>query len=117
MVVAKSVVKRNKRGVRYNMKNTLLNILKITGIAIVVFSLILSSIISHDEHHIEECHDDDCVICQMIIMAQCISKVTVLIIIASFLAFVIYFILSRIHRIEIFSFQNSLIFQKVQFNN
>ena len=117
MVAAKNASKRNKRGVRYNMKNALLNALKIAGITIAIFSLILSSIISHDEIHIEECHDDDCVICQMIIMAQCISKVTVLIIIASFLAFVIYLILSRIHRIDILSFQNSLIFQKVQFNN
>ena len=117
MVVARNVVRKNKKGVRYNMKNLLLNALKISTIAIVVVSIILSSIISHDEHHIEECHDDDCVICQMILMAQCISKVTVLIIIASFLAFVIYFILSRIHRISNFCFQNSLIIQKVQFNN
>ena len=99
------------------MKKALLNALKTVGITMIVFSLILSSIISQDEHHIEECHDDNCVFCQIIIMAQCISKVTLLIIIASFLAFVIYFILSRIHRISYFCFQNSLIIQKVQFNN
>ena len=117
MVVVKNVAKRNRKEVRYNMKKIILEKLKIVGICIILFSLIFSSIISHDELHVETCHDDDCALCQIIILSQSITKVTFLIIVTSFFSFIIFFILSRTHIVEDFYFQNSLISQKVQFNN
>lgn len=100
-----------------NVIKLLLNMIKIIGISVVILSLIISSVISHDEHHLEICTEENCTTCHMIILARTIIKVSVLIIMVTLLTFVIYFVLARLHFEEDFYVQNSLIFQKVQFNN
>lgn len=108
----------NGKGVRYNMnKRLIINFIKAFGIAVIVFSLIISSIISQDEHHLEVCHEDNCTICQMIVIARTIVELTTLVIMVNLLTFIIYFILSRMHKSYEFFLQNSLILQKVQLNN
>ena len=113
-----NVVNCKRKGVRYNMrKKMIINLIKNLGIAIILFSIIISGMISHNDYHLEVCHNHNCTICQMITIAKTIVEISALIITANFIAFIIYFVLSRIHKTYGFYVPNSLIFQKVQLNN
>ena len=95
----------------------LLKIIKIAVLTMIMISLVVSNMLSHDEHHLETCEVEDCTTCHMIMLAQAIVKVMTFVIIVSTLTFVIYFVLSRMHKVLKVDIEKSLVFQKVQFNN
>ena len=95
------------------------NFAKLLNVMIVSFIIALfmfSIFVSQNEHHLEVCHEEDCVLCSIIHIAQNISNfintnIVILIITTSF-----YIVLSRVYD-KLNSFEQlSLIFQKVQFN-
>lgn len=96
-------------------KKVLKTIIKLM-IVIFCVSLIFSSIVSQDEHHLETCHDEHCTVCSMIQMAQSIISLSVAIVMCTFVGFLIYFLLSRIYKEEKVFVLESLVFQKVQLN-
>lgn len=98
------------------MNKNLLNVIKILMITIFIISLVLANVISHDSHDMEHCEDEHCLICIIIHAAQTIVNVSFAIVICEFIAFLIYFVLSRLHKNERIFVQESLVFQKVQMN-
>lgn len=87
-----------------------------TIIVLFCVSLIFSSIVSQDEHHLETCHDEHCTICNIIHIAQSIISLSVAIIVTAFVGFLIHFLLSRIYKEKKNFVFKSLVFQKVQLN-
>ena len=98
------------------MNKKLLKILKITIIAIIIVSLVISSIVSQDFHHIDTCEIEHYALCCIIHFAQAIIQLTLAIIICQVASFLIYFFLARLHKEQHFFKQKSLVFQKVQQN-
>ena len=85
-------------------------------IIIVSISLIYSFIVSQDFHHLDTCNDEHCHKCSAIHYAQNIVKLSITILIYSFIYSFVDCCLSYLHEeIEVFV-QKSLVFQKVQFN-
>lgn len=94
-------------------------ILKVIKIALVVFiaaTLTFSLIVSQDEHHMETCHEDHCIYCAIIHIAQNIINISIAIVIAVVIGVLIYYFLSKLHKKQIVFVQSSLVFQKVQLN-
>lgn len=98
------------------MNKELLKLLKITLIVFVIIGLILSVIVSQDEYHISTCHEEHCVYCLIIHLAQNILSLASVFIVAVVIGFLIYFFLSRLHKEYKAFVQSSLVFQKIQFN-
>ncbi len=94
-------------------------ILKLIKLAIVVFIVAIftfSIIVSQDEHHLETCHEDHCIYCAIIHIAQNIISLSSAIVIAVMIGVLINFFLSILHKEKDVFVLISLVFQKVQLN-
>lgn len=98
------------------MRNKVLRVTKILAVALIIAILAFSLIVSQDEHHLEICHEDCCAQCAIIHIAQIIINLTIAVVIAVVIGILIYFFLSRLHKIQTFFVLFSLVFQKVQLN-
>ena len=85
-------------------------------VAFICCTLLLSSIVSQDEHHLETCHDDDCIVCNIIKIAQTIISLSIAIIIIVAIGFLTHYFLSRLYKVEKKFVYISLVSQKVQLN-
>lgn len=94
-------------------------ILKTIRLSIIVFAitiLFFSIIVSQDEHHLETCHEDHCIWCSIIHIAQNIVNLAIAFLVAVVIGVLIYLFLSRLHKEQEIFMQSSLVFQKVQLN-
>ena len=94
-------------------------ILKTIRLSIIVFAiaiLFFSIIGSQDEHHLETCHEDHCIWCSIIHIAQNIISLVISHVVAVVIGVLIYFFLSRLHKEQVIFVLVSLVFQKVQLN-
>lgn len=98
------------------MNKKILKTIKITVIVIFIAILVFSLIVSQGEYHLETCHEDHCVYCAIIHIAQNIINLSIAFIIAVVIGVLIYFFLSRLHKEQTIFVQSSLVFQKVQLN-
>ena len=85
-------------------------------IFICIICLFVMSFISQNEYHLDNCLDEDCQICIMIQIAKAIMNNLMGVIVLVIESFIIYFLLSRIKKIETIITNKSLIFRKVQLN-
>ena len=98
------------------MNKKIIKEIKTAIIVFIIVALVVALIVSQDEHHIEECHEDHCVICNIIHLAQNIISISIALIIAVIIGVLIYYFLSRVHKEKIILIKSSLVFQKVQLN-
>ena len=98
------------------MNKKIIRIIKITAVVLMITTLICSLIVSQDEHHLEACHEDHCIYCAIIHIAQNIISLSIAFVVAVLIGILIYFFLSRIHKEQKIFLQSSLVFQKVQLN-
>ena len=98
------------------MNKKMLKTIKIALVCFAIFILIGTLIVSRDEHHLETCHEECCIYCSLIIFTQNIVKITIAVVVAMVIGFLIYFFLSRLHKEKAVYVQSSLVFQKVQLN-
>ena len=96
-------------------KNVLKIINMLIAIAIIV-TIIFSLIVLQDQHHLENCHEEHCLKCAIILIAQNIINLLIVFVIAIIIGFLIYFFLSRLYKNENIVVQSSLVSLKVQFN-
>lgn len=98
------------------MDKKIFKLIRIAIVIIMTASLVFSIIVSQDEHHLEVCHEEHCVLCFIIHIAQNIISLSVVFIIAGLIGVLIYFFLSRLQKqLDVFVLF-SLVFQKVQLN-
>lgn len=98
------------------MNKKIIKILFKISFIIIIFSIICSSIISQDTHHLEICHDENCNICSIIHLAINIINIIFEINLAMFFILLIMYILCKIHKEFFVVIKNTLLFQKVMFN-
>ena len=98
------------------MNKKILKAIKIAVVVLMVATLIFSLIVSQDERHLETCHEDHCIYCVIIHIAQNIISLSIAFIVAVVIGVLIYFFLSRLHKEQVVFVQSSLVFQKVQLN-
>lgn len=98
------------------MKRNTSRIINIVFYALIIAFLVFSLIVSQDEHHLELCHEDHCVYCTIIHVAQIITNLSIACVIVAITGFLIFFFLSRLYKEQEFFVLNSLVFQKVQLN-
>lgn len=98
------------------MNKKILKSIKIAVIIFIIVTLVFSIIVSQDEHHLETCHEDHCIWCSIIHIAQNIIGLSTAFVVAVVIGILIYFFLSRLHKEQIVFVQSSLVFQKVQLN-
>ena len=79
------------------MDKKVYRVLKTIVIAIIVISLILSFVVSHDLHHLDTCEVEHCSVCCIIQGAQSIVNMTVTVFVFVFTSFIIYFCLARMY--------------------
>ena len=98
------------------MNKKMLNAIKIAVIVFIIGTFVCSLIVSQDEHHLETCHEDHCIYCTIIHIAQNIISLSIAFIVAVVIGVLIYFFLSRLHKKQVVFVLSSLVFQKVQLN-
>ena len=98
------------------MRKEILKKIKVAIVLFIITILVISCIVSQDEHHLDECHESHCGICNLIHIAQNIISLSIAIIIAIMIGVFIYFYLARINKEQIVLSQYSLVFQNVQLN-
>ena len=98
------------------MNKEILKVIKIAVIVFIIATLVCSLIVSQDEHHLETCHEDHCIYCAIIHIAQNIISLSIAFVVAIVIGVLIYFFLSRLHKEQVIFVQSSLVFQKVQLN-
>ncbi|MBR3325225.1 MAG: hypothetical protein IKG14_04185 [Clostridia bacterium] len=98
------------------MNKKILKAIKIAVIIFIIATLVFSLIVSQDEHHLETCHEDHCIYCAIIHIAQNIISLSIAFVVAVVIGVLIYFFLSRLNKEQIVFVQSSLVFQKVQLN-
>ena len=98
------------------MKRELLKAAKTGVVALFVVILIFSLIVSQDNHHLESCHEEECIYCTIILMAKKIMGISVSFCITVVIGISIYLFLLKLHKEYKIFVQLSLVFQKVQFN-
>ena len=98
------------------MNKKLLKVIKIAIIVLMVATFVFSFIVSQDEHHLETCHEEHCIWCSIIHIAQNIISLSIAFIVAVVIGVLIYFFLSRLHKEQVVFVLISLVFQKVQLN-
>ena len=91
-------------------------VIKVTISVLIITTLLVSLIISNDEHHIETCHEEHCFRCIIIYFAQNLINFSIGFVIATTIGVLIYLFLSRLHKKTITFVQSSLIIQKTQLN-
>ena len=98
------------------MNKKILKAIKMAFIVFIIATLVCSLIVSQDEHHLETCHEEHCVYCAIIHIAQNIISLSIAFVVAIVIGVLIYFFLSRLHKEQEIFVQSSLVFQKVQLN-
>ena len=98
------------------MKKIALNIITIAFYVLTITILVFSLVVSQDEHHLEVCHEEHCIYCAIIHVAQIITYLSIIYLIITMIGFLINFFLSRLLKKQVFFVLNSLVFQKVQLN-
>lgn len=98
------------------MNRKILKAIKIAVVVLIVATLVFSIIVSQDEHHLETCHEDHCIYCAIIHIAQNIISLVISFVVAVVIGVLIYFFLSRLHKEQVVFVQSSLVIQKVQLN-
>ena len=98
------------------MNKKIIKILFKIAFILIIFSIMCSSIISQDTHHLEICHDEDCIICTIIHIAINIINIIFEIRLSIFFMFLIMYVLAKIHKEFCVVIKNTLLFQKVMFN-
>lgn len=98
------------------MNKKIIKAIKISIIVFIIATLVFSLIVSQDEHHLETCHEDHCIYCAIIHIAQNIISLSIAFIVAVVIGVLIYFFLSRLHKEQVVFVLSSLVFQKVQLN-
>ena len=98
------------------MKEITKKAVKVVMIAFTISVLIFFLIVSQDNHHIETCHDDDCVYCAIILVSQNVINLVVAFVSAIMVGVFVQYFLSRLREKQEVSMNFSLIFQKVQMN-
>lgn len=98
------------------MNKKILKAIKMAVIVFIIATLVCSIIVSQDEHHLETCHEEHCVYCAIIHIAQNIISLSIAFVVAIVIGVLIYFFLSRLHKEQEIFVQSSLVFQKVQLN-
>ena len=91
-------------------------VIKISIILAIIAILVFSFIVSQDKHHIETCHEHECVWCRIIHIAQNIINLFIDLIVTLVIGCLTYQILSRLKREKVISTRFSLVIQKVQLN-
>ena len=90
--------------------------IKIAVIVLMMVTLVFSLIVSQNEYHLDNCHDDHCFLCNIIHIAQNLISLSIVVIIAVVIGVLIYLFLSRLHNDCVIFELDSLVFQKVQLN-
>ena len=98
------------------MNKKILKAIKIAVVVFIIATLVCSLIVSQDEHHLETCHENHCIYCAIIHIAQNIISLSIAFVVAIVIGVLIYFFLSRLHKEQVIFVQSSLVFQKVQLN-
>ncbi|MBR3002973.1 MAG: hypothetical protein IKF38_05395 [Clostridia bacterium] len=98
------------------MNKKILKAIKIAVVVLMAAILVFSLIVSQDERHLETCHEDHCIYCVIIHIAQNIISLSIAFVVAIVIGVLIYFFLSRLHRRQVVFMLASLVFQKVQLN-
>ena len=98
------------------MNSKKIKVIKIATVVLIVVTLLFLLTISQDEHHLETCHEDHCIYCEIIRIAQNIINLSIAFIVAVVIGLLIYLFLSRLHKEQEIFVLSSLVFQKVQLN-
>ena len=98
------------------MNKKILKVIKIAVIVFIIATLVCSLIVSQDEHHLETCHEDHCIWCSIIHIAQNIINLAIAFLVAVVIGVLIYLFLSRLHKEQEIFMQSSLKIKKVQLN-
>ena len=98
------------------MSKKLIKILKIAIVVFIIITILFSFVVSQNEHHFEVCHNDHCVVCDIIHLAKNIISISSIMIISIVIGFLIYFFLSRLQKNQTIIVLISLVFQKVRLN-
>lgn len=98
------------------MNKKILKVIKIAVVVLMAATLVFSLIVSQDEHHLETCHEDHCIYCAIIHIAQNIINLSIAFVVAVVIGVLIFFFLSRLHKEQVVFVQSSLVFQNVQLN-
>ena len=94
----------------------ILKVLKIIMIIMIIVALVFSIIVSQNGYHLEICHDEHCVHCLIIHIAQNIISIFVEFFVATIIGALIHLFLSRLRKEKMIYTQTSLVFRKVQLN-
>lgn len=98
------------------MNKNVLKTLKIIAVILIVFTLVFSLVIAHDDCHLEHCTNHNCIYCTIIHIAKTIISAVFDFYIITIIGALIYLFLARLHRIETVISKNTLVLQEVQFN-
>ena len=98
------------------MNKIIHKVIKIAIIAFIAATLVFSLIVSQDEHHLETCHEDYCIYCTIIHIAQNLINLYIVFAAIVVIGVLIHFFLSRLHKESKIFVKSSLVFQKVQLN-
>ena len=85
-------------------------------IIFLILNILLYSFALANEHHICECHDENCAICKIIEVARIIARYSLNLGIFLQYTILIYLIALLVNNYRNDIAQESLVFQKVQFN-
>lgn len=98
------------------MFRNFIKIMKIIAVFSIVFMIVFSLVVSQDQYHLDNCHDDHCIVCSIIHIAQNIVNIVVSFGLVVMIGVLIYFYLSRLQKDNKVYLLVSLVFQKVQLN-
>ena len=89
-------------------------ILNILLISILIFSIVFFALI--DNHHEEDCHEEHCFLCSIIYIGKMITNLLILLILHICLKLIVLINKLLIDKTKEQYINNSLIYQKVRFN-
>jgi hypothetical protein len=92
------------------------NLIKNLVIIFLILNILTYSFALANEHHVYECHDENCIICQIIEVARIVTRYSSVLEILLQYEILIYLIASLVNYRNSSLIQESLVFQKVQFN-
>lgn len=98
------------------MNKKIIKLLKIAMVICIIIALVFALFISQNNHHLDVCQKDNCVLCTIIHIAQTIINISFAFIIVMMVGFLIFSFLSRLRNEKEVFVQSSLVFQKVQLN-
>lgn len=92
------------------------NAVKLIFMILIMFTLIISLIVSLDEHHIEICNEEKCIECAIINAAKNIVSISIAIIVFVIIGIKVYYhTLQLLNQVKMYEY-TSLVSKKVQLN-